>query len=419
MKGIGLKNVEGWLRKSDPFYQLNRKIDGAASSDTWGNVFRSTIVKDNLSPHWKEAVVELSSLCGGHQDLPIQIQVFDYEKDGSHVLMGEFETSVSGLLEAASSGSTISLEKAGKDTGTIVVEEAEVNIDRSDAFFEYISGGCQLDVVVAIDFTGSNGDPRQPGTLHHFHSDGGLNDYEKASTSIVDILEKFDTNKMFPVFGFGAKFDGVVYHAFQCGESEEVHGTQGVLDAYHATFQSGLIMSSPTDITHVIQKSAERAETKLEEALATDGQTYTILLILTDGAVSDVDLTTACLREVSDKPMSIVIVGIGGADFSAMQFLDDFRKQGSCDIVQFVEFNKHSRDAAELSSATLKEVPNQLVTYFQKRGIDPMAKVEASEEEIDLLGGGEEADEEEIDLSLDVGEEEIVVSGGGNAMGKW
>jgi hypothetical protein len=386
-------------------------------------VFRSTIIKDNLSPHWRESVVELSTLCDGQLDLPIQVQVFDYEKDGSHDLMGEFETSVSGLLEAASSGSPITLEKAGKDTGTIVVEEAEINVDLSDAFFEYISGGCQLDVVVAIDFTGSNGDPRQPGTQHHFHSDGGLNDYEKASTSIVDILEKYDTNKMFPVFGFGAKYDGVVHHAFQCGESEEVHGAQGVLDAYHATFQSGLIMSSPTDITQVIQKSAERAETKLEEALASDDQTYTILLILTDGAVSDVDLTTACLQEVSDKPMSIVIVGIGGADFSAMQFLDDFRKQDSCDIVQFVEFNKHSRDAADLSSATLKEVPNQLVAYFQKRGIEPMTtKVEVSEEEIDLSGGSEEheeAEEEEIDLSLDVGEEEIVVSGGGKSMGKW
>jgi hypothetical protein len=385
-------------------------------------VFRSTIIKDNLSPHWRESVVELSTLCDGQLDLPIQVQVFDYEKDGSHDLMGEFETSVSGLLEAASSGSPITLEKAGKDTGTIVVEEAEINVDLSDAFFEYISGGCQLDVVVAIDFTGSNGDPRQPGTQHHFHSDGGLNDYEKASTSIVDILEKYDTNKMFPVFGFGAKYDGVVHHAFQCGESEEVHGAQGVLDAYHATFQSGLIMSSPTDITQVIQKSAERAETKLEEALASDDQTYTILLILTDGAVSDVDLTTACLQEVSDKPMSIVIVGIGGADFSAMQFLDDFRKQDSCDIVQFVEFNKHSRDAADLSSATLKEVPNQLVAYFQKRSIEPMTKVEVSEEEIDLSGGSEEheeAEEEEIDLSLDVGEEEIVVSGGGKSMGKW
>ena len=32
-----------------------------------------------------------------------------------------------------------------------------------DMFVDYISGGCELNVAVAIDFTGSNGDPRKPG----------------------------------------------------------------------------------------------------------------------------------------------------------------------------------------------------------------------------------------------------------------
>ena len=34
-----------------------------------------------------------------------------------------------------------------------------------DMFVDYISGGCELNVAVAIDFTGSNGDPRQPGKI--------------------------------------------------------------------------------------------------------------------------------------------------------------------------------------------------------------------------------------------------------------
>ena len=76
----------------------------------------------------------MSKLCGGHQDLPIQVQVFDYEKSGTHVLMGQVETSMTGLLEAASFGSLMALEKAGRDMGTIVVEEAEVNVDRSVHF---------------------------------------------------------------------------------------------------------------------------------------------------------------------------------------------------------------------------------------------------------------------------------------------
>ena len=34
-----------------------------------------------------------------------------------------------------------------------------------EMFLDYIAGGCELNVAVAIDFTGSNGDPRQPGKL--------------------------------------------------------------------------------------------------------------------------------------------------------------------------------------------------------------------------------------------------------------
>lgn len=56
---------------------------------------------------------------------------------------------------------------------------------------------------VAIDFTGSNGDPRKPGTLHYRAKDGALNDYEKAITSILNILGPYDSNQQYPVWGFG------------------------------------------------------------------------------------------------------------------------------------------------------------------------------------------------------------------------
>jgi hypothetical protein len=41
------------------------------------------------------------------------------------------------------------------------------------------------------------------------------------------------------------------------------------------------------------------------------------------------------------------------------------------DIVQFVEFEKCNRDPFKLRSEVLKEVPNQVVRYFQLRGIAP------------------------------------------------
>lgn len=60
------------------------------------------------------------------------------------------------------------------------------------------------------------------------------------------------------------------------------------------------------------------------------------------------DLTRNAIVEASHLPMSIIIVGVGGADFDAMEFLDsDDRlllsatgEAAARDIVQFVPFRQ-------------------------------------------------------------------------------
>jgi hypothetical protein len=226
----------------------------------------------------------------------------------------------------------------------------------------------------------------------------------------VNILAKYDTDKKFPVFGFGAKYGGVVRHCFQCGPTEEANGAQGVLDAYRAVFQSGLVMSGPTVFTEVIEVAAARAISSQEVASKKGAQAYTILLILTDGSVSDVQATAAVLNQVSDAPLSVVIVGVGNADFSGMRFLDDCPKSGKRDMAQFVEFNKHSQHSVDLTAETLHEIPDQLVSFFTSRGIQPLPAIHRGDDEIVV-----EPEEEEIDLSLSFGDdEEIVVTGGGS-----
>lgn len=448
MKGIKLKNTEGFLRKSDPFFELSKKRD-SAGGQTWDNVHRSETVMDNLSPSWKEAVVELSTLCDGDLDKPVQVTVYDYESSGKHVLMGAFETTVNGLVRSATGGSedpskAFIMKRKGKETGKVVVLQADVSGVKgateqmakmtvspppvaarpaatkaaapafvpsagSPTFVDYVSGGCEIQCTVAIDFTGSNGDPRKPGTLHYLHKDGKKNDYERAISAILKILSKYDSDQKFPVLGFGAKYGGVVRHAFQCGPAAEADGIEGVLNAYHQVFRSGLVMSGPTVFTEVMQMAAAQAVSAQEAAKAKGEQCYTILLILTDGAVSDVQSTAACLNQISGAPLSVVIVGIGHADFSSMQFLDDASAPGKRDIAQFVEFHKHSLSGVDLTTATLQEIPEQLVGYFQSHGIPPLPPIERSDEEIVV-----EPEEEEIDLSLDFDDDgEIHVAAGG------
>jgi hypothetical protein len=139
-------------------------------------------------------------------------------------------------------------------------------------------------------------------------------------------------------------------------------------------------------------------------------QAYTVLLIITDGIINDVELTKQALMEGSSAPLSVVIIGVGNANFSAMQFLDDFMINTSArDIVQFVQFNKHAHDRSSLTAATLEEIPDQLVKYFTSRNIHPLPMLSSSQLNVSPDPYNEETD---IDLSLDFkGEDEIVVIG--------
>jgi Copine/C2 domain len=434
LSGEKLKNVEGMgiLRKSDPFYEIYRRID-AAGGQTWDNVHRSEFMKNNLNPTWKDAVVPLSILCGGDLDAVIKISVFDHEGSGDHTPMGDLETSVNGLTSASLQRTAMRLTRKGKDTGMIRVDKCDVSgVEEitdvmkttsissppapsvgsgrrgSNMFLDYIGGGCELNVCVAIDFTGSNGDPRKPGTLHYLNS-GGRNDYENAMSAVVSILSKYDSDQQFPVWGFGAKYGGVVRHCFQCGGADKHTGVTGVLKAYRAVFSSGLIMSGPTVFDEVIRTAGAHAESAQAAAKSRGGQCYTVLLILTDGAVSDARAAAQALKDASQSPLSVVIIGVGDADFSGMQFLDDCGPPNNQrDIAQFVEFNNHRHSSQSLTSATLNEIPTQLTEYFQSMGIQPNPPIMRSDEDIVVES------EEEIDLTLDIGEAEIVVTGGGD-----
>ncbi|NXG67859.1 CPNE3 protein, partial [Hemiprocne comata] len=107
---------------------------------------------------------------------------------------------------------------------------------------------------------------------------------------------------------------------------------------------------------------------------------YFILLIITDGVITDLDQTRTAIVNASKLPMSIIIVGVGGADFSAMEFLDGDNgvlrsssgEPAVRDIVQFVPFRKFQSSPKEaLAQCVLAEVPQQVVNYFSTYKLQP------------------------------------------------
>jgi hypothetical protein len=109
---------------------------------------------------------------------------------------------------------------------------------------------------------------------------------------------------------------------------------------------------------------------------------YTLLLVLTAGNVENVKETKKQLIEASDDPLSIVIVGIGDADFTGMEFLDEHAAtEEGRDITKFVRFSDYKSFNA-LTEAVLDEIPDQLVEHFYNREIMPGKMEEFDPDEV-------------------------------------
>ena len=90
----GLANLDVFS-KSDPFVRFSTiREDG-----TLDPVYKTEVIKDNLNPRWRDINVTLRALCNGDLHRPLRLEVFDYDGDGSHDLIGMAQTSISDLNE--------------------------------------------------------------------------------------------------------------------------------------------------------------------------------------------------------------------------------------------------------------------------------------------------------------------------------
>uniref|UniRef100_A0A8C0JDE6 Copine 3 n=1 Tax=Chelonoidis abingdonii TaxID=106734 RepID=A0A8C0JDE6_CHEAB len=316
-----------------------------------------------------------------------KVVCYDYDNDGSHDLIGSFLTTMSKLKEASRSSPAEfecinekkrQKKKSYKNSGVVSVKHCEIIVECT--FLDYIMGGCQLNFTVGIDFTGSNGDPRSPDSLH-FISPNGVNEYLTAIWSVGMVIQDYDADKMFPAFGFGAQIPPSfqVSHEFPLNFNPSnpfCTGIQGIIDAYRACLPQ-IKLYGPTNFSPIINHVAKFAGAAAQQQTASQ---YFVLLIITDGVITDLDATRSAIVNAAKLPMSIIIVGVGGADFSAMEFLDG--DNGSLrsptgepairDIVQFVPFRQFQSAPKEaLSQCVLAEVPQQVVNYFSTYKLQP------------------------------------------------
>ncbi|GMF11320.1 unnamed protein product [Phytophthora lilii] len=331
-----LDNKDGWFGASDPFlnvYRLKDENSDPLATTSWVLVWRSEVVMNNCDPKWRKATISVQTLCNGNLSRLLKFECMDWEKNGKHQFIGsctvkaaEFVTGEIRSMDLINRERQAKKGKRYKNSGVLVLEQIECF--KRHTFAEYLRGGCEVSLIVGIDYTASNGSPSDPSSLHYTGASyqGQMNDYQAAITATGAILEPYDSDKHFPVYGFGGMVNGAVSHCFPLTfdpSQPEVEGVGGILSAYSNSFQF-VRLHGPTMFAPLVHQAAEIARTFSAPVEQGGGGNlkYFVLLIITDGAIMDMQQTIDELVQASTLPLSIVIVAVGNSDFTAMNALD-------------------------------------------------------------------------------------------------
>ncbi|KAI6172655.1 C2 domain protein [Aphelenchoides besseyi] len=384
IQGVNLAK-KSFFRSCNPFLEFY----GFSRDGRRNMVFRSPVCRGNVNPDFAIFEMSVQSLCGNNFDQEFQIDCLSHNSSGSHKLIGSCRTTINQLN--GKPNVYLPLEKNGQQVGT---EERslriqQISLRKEHTFIEFAAGGLQLEFAVCVDLTDSNGPVYNPDSLHYLGP--YPTQYELAIRAVLEICEHYNHTRNFDAMGFGARIPPMyeTAHLFPLSLTphiREAHGVEGVIQAYKQCLTI-VQFSGPTNFEPAIREYANKTS-----MFPKDGTRFQILLIITDGVITDMAKTRTAIVQASTLPLAIIIIGVGNEDFAEMDALDSDTGLltdhngfvAKRDIVQFVPFrqvmpnptvnlSEAEREAVmfNLAKRVLAEVPGQVTSYMKMMGIEP------------------------------------------------
>lgn len=360
------------IRCEDYFYTVSNFND----NHNWRNVYKSEefSINDDKQEFSNSFSMLTVQLCLNDKSRDIKIELHYVKKKE---VVGESIFKINQIKKQVTDLPIIN--KCNKEIGYIQID---YNEKEYCSFLDYIKAGLEINFIVGIDYTKSNLPPDDKESLHYAYGNEP-NDYEKAIIQCGNIVAYYDYDQLFPVYGFGGKTPGLspTQHCFPVTLTSQakVQGIPGVISAYRDSL-SKVIQDGPTYFSDLLKTVVNI----IKEEINLGTIKYYILMILTDGLINDMEETRNALVQASEYPLSVIIIGIGNADFGNMTELDGDvlpvtnkkEEKVKRDIVQFVPFNKFKKKASSsfnsnnddlsiLAEEVLKEVPKQVEEYFE------------------------------------------------------
>ena len=270
-----VKKQKGFIFSSNSNVYLS--VSKCASFDPDSNNYISvhkTSPISSSSPSYPNFDISSQLLCNGDMHRPIRFSLIHNAANGTLTTLHTFQTTPE---ELASGFLNLSCKDNSKTKLTL-----NSRAETRPSFISYLNSGMELNFHVAVDFTASNGDPATPSSLH-FLNPQQMNCYEFAIHSIGEVLEQYDTDKLFPAYGFGARLppNGMVSHDFSLNgsiDNPEVQGVQGIMQAYKNTLSS-IRLYGPTNFSPIIRRVTQHVRSMASEQ-SSSNKSYSVLMIL-------------------------------------------------------------------------------------------------------------------------------------------
>ena len=110
---------------------------------------------------FNQVVLMKSDMCGEDEAKDVKMEFFISQKNGRHKNIGNINFNVQELRENMEQYQAPIVKSSN---GQLTLKKTK--IQKRNTFLEYIFGGCEINLAIALDFTLSNGRIEDPSSLH-------------------------------------------------------------------------------------------------------------------------------------------------------------------------------------------------------------------------------------------------------------
>lgn len=362
------------------------------------NIMEYSNQDNRQNEHCRLAPIRLPvmSLNGGHRSRLIKFSVMRAKRGSETVLLGSTVSYLDLLQSNVFEGNDFTLDlkmEMGRVAGPQLVMYRLDTIDRPTFRDTLQENKLDMALIVAIDFTESNGPMHDPESLHYCNPQKKeRNPYEAAISGVANLLLPHASSEEIVGYGFGARTHFSPNEAAQCfsitgDEQNPLSANLNEFLLHYRTRLQHIMLWGPTMFSEVLKGAQTVIEMRLHRSAPGAPIPYSCILLITDGVVDDMERTKSVIVGMSRLPISVIIIGVGKENFGRMRELDDTPPNGMIKsasgtavrrLTKFILYNDFVSDgsgainASALAAASVGTVRDHGTLSFIERTLLPL-----------------------------------------------